>query len=219
MSISEVAADGEFVGAAFRRPRRERVAKQPVGADLDPSARSEMLAAIPHLRAFAASLCRNPDRVDDLVQDTLVRACANIGQFEAGTNMQAWLITILRNQYYSEYRKRRREVEDVNGVYAETMVTNADQIISVQYNELRTALLRLPDEMREALLLVVVSGLSYPEVARICRCAVGTIKSRVSRARERLAKLLLIEGPADLSDDAVSRSILVRAPAAPFHAH
>ena len=179
--------------------------------DVDPSIRAAMLAAIPHLRAFAVSLCRNPERADDLVQETLLRACANIAQFERGTKMEAWLITILRHQYYSEYRKRRREVEDVNGIYAGTLVTRPEQIVSTQYRELRAALARLPDDMREALLLVAGSGLSYPEVARICGCAVGTIKSRVHRARERLAAMLFVENLADLTEDAIGRSIVARA--------
>ena len=80
---------------------------------IEPSVRSAMLQAIPHLRAFAASLCRNQEGADDFVQDTLLRACANIAKFQSGSKMEAWLITILRNRYYSEYRKRRRQVEDI----------------------------------------------------------------------------------------------------------
>ena len=156
--------------------------------DHNPAVRAAMLAAIPRLRAFAISLCRNPERADDLVQETLLRACANIAQFQHGTKMEAWLTTILRNQHYSEYRKRRREVEDVDGIYAKTLVAHPSQLASAQYKELRTALARLPDEMREALTLVVGSGLSYPEVARICGCATGTIKSRVHRARSWRAR-------------------------------
>ncbi len=187
--------------------------------ELDPSLRAAMLAAIPRLRAFAISLCRNPERADDLVQETLLRACANIAQFEHGTKMEAWLTTILRNQHYSEYRKRRREVEDVDGIYAKTLVAHPSQLASAQYKELRTALARLPDEMREALTLVVGSGLSYPEVARICGCATGTIKSRVHRARERLAAMLFLESPADLAEDAIGRSVVVGAEHGRFYAH
>lgn len=187
--------------------------------ELDPSLRAAMLAAIPRLRAFAISLCRSPERADDLVQETLLRACANIAQFEHGTKMEAWLATILRNQHYSEHRKRRREVEDVDGIYAETLVTYPNQLASAQYKELRAALARLPDEMREALVMVVGSGLSYPEVARICGCATGTIKSRVHRARERLAAMLFVESPAELAEDAIGRSIVVGAEYGRFHAH
>src|SRR5947208_5004657 len=134
--------------------------------ELDPSLRAAILAAIPHLRAFAISLCRNPERADDLVQETLMRACAKIAQFEPGTKMEAWLATILRNQHYSEYRKRRREVEDADGIYSKTLVSHPSQLASAQYKELRTALARLPDEMREALTLVYGSCLSYAVVAR-----------------------------------------------------
>ena len=94
----------------------------------DPSVRAAMLAAIPRLRAFAISLCRSPERADDLVQETLLRACANVAEFEPGTKIEAWLITILRNQYYSDWRKRRREVEDVDGIYAESLVAHPAQI-------------------------------------------------------------------------------------------
>jgi RNA polymerase sigma-70 factor (ECF subfamily) len=187
--------------------------------ELDPSLRAAMLVAIPHLRAFAIALCRIPERADDLVQETLLRACANIAQFEPGTKMEAWLTTILRNQHYSEHRKRRREVEDVDGIYAETLVTHPSQLVSAQYKELRTALARLPDEMREALVLVVGSGLSYPEAARICGCAIGTIKSRIHRARERLADMLFLESPADFAEDAIGRSIVVRAEHGRFSMH
>jgi len=179
--------------------------------DHDPTIRAAMLEAIPHLRVFAVSLCRNRERADDLVQETLLRAWANIAQFEPGSKMKAWLTTILRNQYYSEYRKRRREVADVNGIYAETLVSVPGQMISVQYRELRAALARLPDEMCEALLLVATSGLSYSDAARICGCAVGTIKSRVNRARERLAAMLSAEEIGDLVEDAIGRSIVTSA--------
>src|SRR6266576_3723053 len=132
--------------------------------------REAMLAAVPNLRAFAVSLCGDMDRANDLVQETLLRAWAHQDSFEPGTNMSAWLFTILRNHFRTEYRKRRREVE-----------------------ELREALLHLPPDQREALILVGASGFSYEEAARICECAVGTIKSRVNRARKKLADLLAIE--------------------------
>ena len=87
--------------------------------NFDPSVREAVLAAVPNLRAFAISLSGNVDRADDLVQETLLRALANIDSFQRGTNMSAWLFTILRNLFRSEYRKRRREVEDTDGSYAE----------------------------------------------------------------------------------------------------
>ena len=184
---------------------------------LDLAARASMLAAIPGLRAFAMSLCRNPDRADDLVQETIMRACDNIGSFRPGTNMRAWLTTILRNRFYSEYRRRRREVEDVDGAHAATLMTLPDQVASLEHQELRAALARLPDEMREVLHLVFASGLSYGEAAQICGCAVGTIKSRVHRARAMLIKMLSLESPADLFQDPIPQSVAVAAEQRRFH--
>lgn len=178
---------------------------------LDPAARASMLAAIPRLRTFAFSLCRNRDRADDLVQETIVRACAGIDTFTPGTNMSAWLAAILRNHFYSEHRRRWREVEDANGVHAATLMTLPDQVVSLEQRELRQALDRLPDPMREALYLVFASGLSYPEAAQICGCAVGTIKSRVHRARIMLGRMLSVENPADLFQDPIPHSVLVAA--------
>src|SRR6266851_8135229 len=146
---------------------------------LDPSLRDAVLAAVPNLRAFAISLSGNVDRADDLVQETILRAQANIDSFQPGTNMSAWLFTILRNLFRSEYRKRRREVEDSDGSYAETLKSHPEQQSRVEFEEFRTALAKLPPDQREALILVGASGFSYEEAAAICECAVGTIKSRV----------------------------------------
>ncbi len=157
---------------------------------LDPAIRDQVLATVPSLRAFAISLCGNIDRADDLVQETLSRALAHIGSFEPGTNMPAWLITILRNQFREEYRKRQREVEDVDGSYAETLVSQPEQTGRVEFEELRAALAKLPIEQREAVILVGASDLSYDDAAAVCGCAAGTIKSRVHRGRARLADLL-----------------------------
>jgi RNA polymerase sigma-70 factor (ECF subfamily) len=167
-----------------------------------------MLAAVPSLRAFAISLCGNVDRADDLVQETLLRAWANIGSFEPGTNMSAWLFTILRNLFRSEYRKRRREVPDSEGTYAESMKTQPEQSSRVEFEEFRVALGKLPTDQREALILVGGSGFSYEEAAEICGCAVGTIKSRVNRARTRLAELLSIESIDDFGPDREMRAVL-----------
>ncbi len=149
----------------------------------NPSVSEAMLRAVPSLRAFAISLCGNVDRADDLVQETLLRAWANLNSFEPGTNMSAWLFTILRNLFRSEYRKRRREVPDGEGTYAETLKTQPEQASRVEFEEFRAALGKLPPDQREALVLVGASGFSYEEAAGICGCAVGTIKSRVNRAR------------------------------------
>ena len=175
---------------------------------LAPSVREAMLAAVPSLRAFAISLSGNVDRADDLVQETLLRAMANINSFQPGTNMSAWLFTILRNLFRSEYRKRRREVEDTDGSYAESLKSHPEQQSRVEFEEFREALAKLPPDQREALILVGASGFSYEEAAAICECAVGTIKSRVNRARTRLANLLHIESVNDFGPDRATRAVL-----------
>ena len=174
------------------------------------SVREAMLAAVPGLRAFAISLCGNVDRADDLVQETLIRALANINSFEPGTNMSAWLFTILRNLYRSEYRKRRREVEDSTGSYTERLRSHPEQEGHVEMSEFLEALGKLPAEQREALILIGALGFSHEEVANICGCAIGTIKSRVNRARNHLAKILSIESPEDFGPDQTIRAVLSR---------
>ena len=175
---------------------------------LAPSLREAMLGVVPSLRAFAMSLCGSVDRADDLVQETLLRAIANINSFEPGTNMSAWLFTILRNLFRSEYRKRRREVEDADGRYADSLKSHPEQPSRVEFEELRMALAKLPPDQREALILVGASGFSYEEAAAICCCAVGTIKSRVNRARTRLADQLAIDSADDFGPDHMTRAIL-----------
>jgi RNA polymerase sigma-70 factor (ECF subfamily) len=175
---------------------------------LNPSLRDAMLSAVPSLRAFAISLSGNIDRADDLVQETLLRAIANIDSFQPGTNMSAWMFTILRNLFRSEYRKRRREVEDTDGSYAESLKSHPEQSSRLEFQEFRAALAKLPPDQREALILVGASGFSYEEAASICECAVGTIKSRVNRARTRLADLLSIESAEDFGPDQSTRAIM-----------
>jgi RNA polymerase sigma-70 factor (ECF subfamily) len=175
---------------------------------LEPSLRTAILAAVPRLRAFAVSLSGNIDRADDLVQETLVRALANIDSFKPGTNLSAWLFTILRNHFRSEYRKRRREVEDVDGRYTGQLRTQPEQIGQIEMAEFREALVKLPADQREALVLVGASGFSYEEAAVICGCAVGTIKSRLNRARTRLAALMQVEDATDFGPDAATKAIL-----------
>jgi len=175
---------------------------------MDESVRKAVLSAVPSLRAFAISLCGNVDRADDLVQETLLRALANIDSFQPGTNMAAWLFTILRNHFRSEYRKRRREVEDSEGRYADKLKSQPEQHGRVEFREFREALAQLPQDQREALILVGASGFSYEEAANICGCAIGTIKSRVNRARTRLAELLSIDGANDFGPDEQTRAVL-----------
>jgi RNA polymerase sigma-70 factor (ECF subfamily) len=167
-----------------------------------------MLAAVPRLRAFAISLCGNVDRADDLVQETLLRAIANIKSFQPGTNMPAWLITILHNRFRTEYRTRRREVEDVDGSYVDSLKSPPEQHSRVEFEEFRVTLAKLPSDQREALLLVGAAGFSYQEAAAVCETAVGTIKSRVNRARTRLSELLSIDSADKFGPDPTTRAIL-----------
>ncbi len=154
--------------------------------------KDDLVAAIPALRAFAVSLSGNPDRADDLVQETLVKAWVSLDSFEEGTNLTAWLFTILRNIFYSDYRKRRRETSDPDGVMASRLVSPAAQLGHMDFLDFRDALQKLPADQREALILIGASGMSYDEAAGICGCAPGTMKSRVNRARNRLAELLAL---------------------------
>ncbi|MFN3514679.1 MAG: sigma-70 family RNA polymerase sigma factor [Phenylobacterium sp.] len=160
--------------------------------------RDSVVAMIPALRAFAWSLSHNGSDADDLVQDTLIKAWTNRDKFEPGTNLRAWLFTILRNTYYTQVIRRRREVRDETGEYANNLRAPATQDWSVAMNALAAALKQLPDEHREALILVGAAGLSYEEAAEICGCALGTIKSRVNRARARLLKIMDAEDATDV---------------------
>ena len=160
--------------------------------------RDEVVGLIPALRAFAWSLSHNGSDADDLVQDTLIKAWTNREKFEPGTNLRAWLFTILRNTYYTAVLRRRREVRDELGEYAGALKTPPTQDWSVAIHALRDALQKLPDEHREALILVGAAGLSYEEAAEICGCALGTIKSRVNRARARLLKIMHADEATDV---------------------
>jgi RNA polymerase sigma-70 factor, ECF subfamily len=175
---------------------------------LQPSVRDAMLAAVPSLRVFAISLSGKVDRADDLVQETLLRAIANINSFQPGTHMSAWLFTILRNLFRKEYRKRRREVEVTDGRYLDSLTSPPEQHSRMEFEEFRAALAKLPSGQREALLLVGGSGFSCEEAAAICETAVGTIKSRVNRARKRLSELLSIDSADKFGPDHTTRAIL-----------
>ena len=160
--------------------------------------RNDVVAMIPALRAFAWSLSHNASDADDLVQDTLIKAWTNREKFEEGTNLRAWLFTILRNTYYTQVIRRRREVRDETGEYANNLSSPPTQDWSVAMRALQAGLAQLPDEHREALILVGAAGLSYEEAAEICGCALGTIKSRVNRARTRLLKIMDADEAADV---------------------
>lgn len=169
-----------------------------------------MLAALPGLRAFAVSLSGQSDKADDLVQDTIMKAWGKRDSFQMGTNIKAWLFTILRNEFYSQMRKRGREVQDSDGFYTERLAVHPSQYGSLDLQDFRKALNELPDDQREAIILIGASGFSYEEAAEICDCAVGTIKSRVSRARVRLQELLEINGTSDYGPDDASAQVTLR---------
>jgi RNA polymerase sigma-70 factor, ECF subfamily len=142
------------------------------------------------------------------VQEIIGRAWANIVRFERGTNLNAWLFTILRNRFHSEYRKRKHEIEDADGSYAVRLKTHPDQQSRLDFEDFRTALATLPLDQREALLLVGAQGMSYEEAAAVCQVAVGTVKSRVNRARSKLASALDLTDEAELGPDAITKAAL-----------
>ncbi|MEL6563862.1 MAG: RNA polymerase sigma factor [Pseudomonadota bacterium] len=152
--------------------------------------REQIVTHLGPMRAFAISLTRNSALADDMVQDALVKAWSNIDSFQPGTNMRAWLFTILRNTYYSHHRKRRREVEDTEGELSAGLAQKPDHDGRLQMRDFHTAFDQLPEEQREALVLVGAGGFSYDEAAETCGVAVGTIKSRVNRGRVRLVELM-----------------------------
>jgi RNA polymerase sigma-70 factor (ECF subfamily) len=151
-------------------------------ATQDPGFKRELLATLPSLRAFAVSLSGRHDKADDLVQDTVMKAWAKHESFEMGTNMKAWLFT-------------------------ERMAVHPSQYGIMDLSDFKKALDMLPSDQREAIILIGASGFSYEEAAEICQCAVGTVKSRVSRARTRLQDLLKVEGEGDYGPDAVSAQV------------
>ncbi len=173
--------------------------------------RDGLLKELPRLRAFARSLARDPDRADDLVQETLVKAWGHRGKFEEGTNLGAWLFTILRNTYYGELRSRRREVSDSDGHHAAQLASPPAQLHYLELQSVALVFACLPAGQREALFMVGVSGLTYEEAASIGRCAVGTIKSRVFRARQFLLReLKQLETPDSPLPSAAQRTSLER---------
>ena len=169
----------------------DRKQAQRAAACADP--RDELVDHLPALRAFALSLTRDGSSADDLVQDTIVKAWTHIDKFQPGTNLRAWLFTILRNTFYSARRKTRREVSDTDGIHAARQATRPDHDGRLALSDFRAAFEHLPDEQREALILVGASGFSYEEAASMTGVAVGTVKSRANRGRRRLAELLQLE--------------------------
>jgi RNA polymerase sigma-70 factor (ECF subfamily) len=180
-----------------------------VNADSVPL-KQALLGLTPNLRAFAVSLCGDVERADDLVQETLLKAWDHLESFQEGTNLRAWLFTILRNTYFSECRRRRREVEDGDGSKAANLAVHPGQQGSLDMQDFRRALNLLSPDQREALILVGAAGFSYEEAAGISNCAVGTIKSRVNRARSKLAELLGVSSASEFGPDPATEAIVAR---------
>jgi len=211
-SLSRYVQDhlGDELRAAYGNPTEQRVPRhmakliartsQIIRAHQEPVSEAfvdGIMGSIPSLRAFAISLTRNADRAEDLVQDTVLRALSRREGFEEGTNMQAWLFTILRNSFFTSHRTKGREVEDADGYHAASLITIPDQDDRLAIKDLQVALGQLSSDQRAAIMLVGADGMTYEEAAEALDCAVGTVKSRVNRARARLAVLMgLVEAEA-----------------------
>ena len=187
-------------------------APAPGPADL-PDPRDRLPAAIPRLRAFAISLARDVTQADDLVQDTILKAWSNMDKFDPASNLDAWLFTILRNTFYSSLRKTRREVQDSDGVFAASLSEKPAHDSRLAMKDFQRAFDQLSPEHREVLILVGASGFSCEEAAGMMGVAVGTVKSRASRARRRLAELLQLEEGEDLfsGTDGATQAVVLRA--------
>ncbi|HEY0212343.1 MAG TPA: RNA polymerase sigma factor [Paenirhodobacter sp.] len=177
-----------------------------------PDPREELPEHLSALRAFAMSLTRNSAAADDLVQDTIVKAWSNIDRFQRGTNLRAWLFTILRNTFYSDQRKRKREVPDPDGIHAATLYDKPAHDGRLAMNDFLRAFDQLSPEHREVLVLVGASGFAYEDAAQMMGVAVGTVKSRANRARARLAELMHLDDRNDLlfGDDATALAVMGR---------
>lgn len=162
---------------------------KPPSAD-DDAFKRELVTLIPHLRAFARTLTGDPTAADDLAQDAMMKAWDARASYQMGTNMKAWTFMILRNQFYSDKRRSWRQIQLDQEAAERTLVAIDDPGSPIALDELRLAMAMLPHEQREALILVGAGGFAYEEAADICGCAVGTVKSRVSRARKALQGIL-----------------------------
>ncbi len=156
----------------------------------DEAFRAELTPVISHMRAFARSLCGNATEADDLVQEALAKAWKSRASYQPDTSLKSWVFTIIRNQFYSDKRRSWRQSSLDPETAERTLIAVTNPMGGLELDEVRRALAQLPEDQREALILVGVAGLPYDEVSAICGCAEGTIKSRVSRARQRLTDLL-----------------------------
>ena len=164
--------------------------RPPTTPEQDEAFKRELVGLIPHLRAFARTLAGDPTAADDLAQDAMMKAWDARASYQMGTNMKAWTFMILRNQFYSEKRRAWRQTQLDQEAAERTLVAIDDPSSPLALDELRQGLAMLPAEQREALILVGAGGFAYEEAAAICDCAIGTVKSRVSRARHALQAIL-----------------------------
>ena len=180
--------------------------------------RDELVDHLPALRAFALSLTRDGSSADDLVQDTIVKAWTHIDKFQPGTNLRAWLFTILRNTFYSSLRKTRREVQDTDGVHAAQLSEKPAHDSRLAFTDFQRAFDTLSPEHREVLILVGASGFSCEEAAGMMGVAIGTVKSRASRARKRLSEILHLKDGEDMfsGTDGATQAVVLRSTAAAF---
>ena len=177
---------GAEPGAEIAEPRATAASDPKLEAQF----KRELIALIPHLRAFARTLAGEPAGADDLAQDAMMKAWDARASYQMGTNMKAWTFMILRNQFYSEKRRSWRQTQLDQEAAERTLIAADDPESPVALDELRLSIGMLPAEQREALILVGAGGFAYEEAAEICGCAVGTVKSRVSRARKALQGIL-----------------------------
>ena len=170
--------------------RRKKQECGSLSADIGAATRQQMMALLPDLRAFARFLVRDPTAADDLVQDTVVRALSAMAQFQPGTNLKAWLFTILRNLFFEQARRRRRERLALSAGLSNDDVLRPEQADIAEMRDLSRLLWLLPPLQREALVLIGAQELTHDEAARICGVPVGTMKARVSRGRAELARIM-----------------------------
>lgn len=190
-SIDEDAGEAPGPGGAPEAATDDSAGEEraPLSDAVRDALRHDIVRLLPELRAFARFLVRERAEADDLVQDGVLRALGALDQFRPGTNLKAWLITILRNSFYETRRRRKRETLALQQRFAEEEAADPGQVGRSDVADLGRLLWRLPPLLREALVLVGAQELSYEEAASICGVPVGTMKARVSRGRSQLARL------------------------------
>jgi RNA polymerase sigma-70 factor (ECF subfamily) len=184
-------------------PHKGERAHNPSSPADEETFKRELTALIPYLRAFARSLANDPSAADDLAQEALLKAWDARSSFQPGTNLKAWTFMILRNCFYSEKRRSWRQAVWDQEKAERTLTATSDPDSSIELDELRRALAELPAEQRDALVLIGAGGFAYEEAAQICGCAVGTIKSRVNRARKALEAIIASGNFAPAGSDGV----------------